>query len=116
MQFRKNFHIAKPIDEFKVDRLIENYPKHFKTPKYLTFIKTMLREGWSVKMYEVERSKYVFIYKDDTIYKVRFSNHKPIYSRQMANDCDFYVGISYKQVSTTEEIISKIKNHDTQLL
>jgi hypothetical protein len=73
------------------------------------FIREMLREGWEVKIYEVDRSKYVFITKDDFIFKIRFSNHKPIYQRQKANDCDFYVGISHRQTFTTEEVIKKIK-------
>lgn len=108
-RFRKNFHLAKEIDSFKCDRLIENYPAHFNTPKYLTFIRHMLDEGWSVKLYEVDRSKYVFVYREDFLFKIRFSNHKPIYGKEVTRDCDFYVGISHKQVSTTDQIIQKIK-------
>lgn len=107
--FRTNFHVAKEINGFRCDRLIEQYPPQFKTPKYLVFIREMLREGWEVKIYEVDRSKYVFITKDDFIFKIRFSNHKPIYQRQKANDCDFYVGISHKQTFTIEQVITKIK-------
>lgn len=108
MPFRKNFHIAKEIDLFRIDRKIDNYPGHFSTPKYLTFMKKMLSEGWRVKLYEVGRSKYVFVFKDKLLFKIRFSNHKPIYQKEVESDCDFYVGISHKQVSTTEEIIKKI--------
>lgn len=108
-KFRKNFHIAKEINGFRCDRLIERYPPQYATPKYLVFIREMLRDGWEVKIYEVERSKYVFITKDDFIFKIRFSNHKPIYAKQRANDCDFYVGISHKKTFTTEQVIQKIK-------
>lgn len=108
--FRTNFHVAKEINGFRCDRLIEQYPPQYNTPKYLLFLREMLQDGWEAKIYEVERSKYVFITKDELIFKVRFSNHKPIYQRQKANDCDFYVGISHKQAQTTEEVIRKIKD------
>lgn len=88
--------------------MIANYPPHFTTPKYLTFIRTMLDDGWNVKLYEVDRSKYVFVFREDFLFKIRFSNHKPIYGKEITKDCDFYVGISHKQVSTTEKVIKKI--------
>jgi len=109
-KFRANYHVAKEINGFRCDAMIEKYPPQYSTPKYLLFMREMLRDGWEAKIYEVERSKYVFITKDDFIFKIRFSNHKPIYQRQKANDCDFYVGISHKQTFTTEQVIEKIKN------
>lgn len=112
-KFRVNFHVAKEINAMRCDRMIENYPKEYSTPKYLTFMQRMLKEGWGVKLHEVNRSKYVFITKGDHIFKIRFSNHKPLYHKQRSNDCDFYVGISHKQVHTTEEIIRIIKEKTT---
>lgn len=72
-------------------------------------MKSMLNDGWEVKLYEVKRSKYVFVSKHNMLFKIRFSNHKPIYEKEMKSDCDFYVGISHKQVSTTDQVIQKIK-------
>ena len=71
-------------------------------------MKTMIENGWECRVYKVRISKYVFITKGDEIYKIRFSNHKPIYYKELENDCDFYVGVSHTQVSTTEQIISKL--------
>lgn len=68
----------------------------------------MLEKGWRVKLYTARVSKYVFVLKEGEIYKIRFSNHRPLYEKEMENDCDFYVGISHFQTSTTEQIIKKI--------
>lgn len=108
MKFRKNYHLAKKWKLGKVQGMIENYPKKYATPKYLLFIKKMLENGWFVKVYVCRVSKYVFITKGDEIFKIRFSNHKPLYQKEQEEDCDYYVGISHNQISTTEEIIKKI--------
>lgn len=107
-KFKKNHHLAKKWDLGKVGKAIENYPAQYRTPKYLLFIKHWIEAGWDVRVYEVRVSKYVFIEKGDYIFKIRFSNHKPIESREQQSDCDYYVGISNHQTSTTEEIIKKI--------
>jgi len=75
----------------------------------MTFMWQMIKSGWEVKLHVVKDSKYVFVTKGDLIFKIRFSSHKPSFRRQQKNDCDFYVGISHKQVFTTDEIIQKIK-------
>ena len=106
MEFKKNFHLARKVNLKKVNAMIENYPKKFQTPKYLIFVKTMLENGWKVKIYVANKvSKYVFIFRENEIKKIRFSNHKPLYQKEEENDCDYYVGISHKQVSTTEELM-----------
>jgi hypothetical protein len=105
MTFKKNFHLAR---ECKIDWVLKKmrtYPKGFDKPKYLRFILRMLREGWQAKLYVANKvSKYVFVYKGDEIYKIRFSNHKPLVSKELDNDCDFYAGISNLHVTKTETI------------
>jgi len=91
-----------------IKREIETYPSKYPTPKYLLFMHEMLLNGWKVQLYTAEVSKYVFVSKDDLIFKIRFSNHKPRYSREIENDCDYYVGISHLQSKTTSEIIQII--------
>lgn len=108
LPFRKNIHLARKCKLSDINILIDTYPKRYPTPKYLLFIKQMLESGWEVKLYKSGVSKYVFTIKGNDIFKIRFSNHKPIYGRQLENDCDFYVGISHAQVYTTEQIIAKI--------
>lgn len=110
MKFKKNYHLARRYGLGKVEAMILNYPKQYSAPKYLEFIKTMIGLGWEVKVYVARVSKYIFITKGDNIFKIRFSNHKPLYEKEIENDCDFYVGISHKQVATTDEIIGKLKN------
>jgi len=107
MKFKINYHLARNISPTKVKSLIENYPKQFPKPKYLLFIDEMLKNGWRVKLHQVKVSKYLFVTKDDEIYKIRFSNHKPLYEREIENDCDYYVGISHKQISTTDDLIKR---------
>lgn len=110
MQFKKNLHLAKEFSLIKTTGMIASYPKQYPTPKYLIFIREMLKNGYTVKVYTAGISKYIFIIKDDEIYKIRFSNHKPLYLKECENDCDFYVGISHMTVNTTEQIIAKILN------
>lgn len=107
-KFKKNIHIAKKQKLQSVKTRIRQYPKQYSTPKYLIFIKTMLEAGWDVKLYVAKVSKYVFIIRDDVVFKIRFSNHKPLLFKEEESDCDFYVGISHKQVSTTEQLIKKL--------
>jgi len=108
MQFKKNYHRAKGCRLQKINKMIENYPSKFPTPKYLIFIKTMIENGWRVKLLKIKVSKYVFVLKNEKIFKIRFSNHKPIHYKELENDCDFYVGISHEQVTTTEQLIKKL--------
>jgi len=108
MRFKINFHVAKPIDEFLINRLINEYPKQYSTPKYLIFIRKMIQKGWEARLHTVEASKYVFVYREDLIYKIRFSNHKPSYLRQQKKDSDFYVGISHKGKALLTEDVIKI--------
>lgn len=108
LPFKRNFHIAKRMRLEKVEHLIETYPDQYPTPKYLSFIKKFLEDGWNVKIYEVRVSKYIFVYTETKIYKIRFSNHKPLYQKEIENDCDYYVGISHKATHTTDQIINLI--------
>lgn len=108
MKFKKNFHLAKPITCQKVNREIKHYPQKFPVPKYLLFIKKMIDSGWKVKLYKAGVSKYVFIVKGNDIFKIRFSNHRPLYYKELEEDCDYYVGVSHFQVLNTEKLIQKI--------
>lgn len=108
-KFKKNFHVAKKLNIESVTKLIKNYPAQYTTPKYLTFCKCMIEKGWKVRMYKAETvSKYIFVEKDNKIFKIRFSNHKPSIFKELQEDSDYYVGVSNKQVLTTEEIIKKL--------
>lgn len=107
--FKKNYHLAKEWRLPKVRKMIENYPKPFAPAKYLLFMEQMIKAGWRVKLYKAGVSKYIFIEKGTDLFKIRFSNHKPLYGREIENDCDFYVGVSHTQVSTTEQILEKLK-------
>lgn len=108
LPFKVNFHIAKKVTKKDIQYRIDNRNKAYPVSKYLLFIRDMLAAGWRVKLYEVKASKYVFIYNDSNIYKVRFSNHKPLFSREMKNDCDFYAGVSNQDCMTTDEIKNAI--------
>lgn len=107
--FKRNLHIARRIKLNGVNKEIENYPKQYQTPKYLLFIKTMIENGSKVKIYKAGVSKYVFVITDTDTYKIRFSNHRPIFSKEIEEDCDFYVGVSHRNCQTTEEIINIIQ-------
>lgn len=105
---KKNYHRAKPINLGKIKSMIKKYPQKFPTPKYMTFVESLIHCGFLVKVYQARVSKYVFVKKDGEITKIRFSNHKPRLDRETEEDCDYYVGISNFQTSKTEEVVKKI--------
>ena len=111
---KKNIHKAVNVKISKVLHSIEHYPKQYSTPKYLLFIKDMLELGYEVKLYVAKLSKYVFVTKDGTTHKIRFSNHRPIKEKELEEDCDFYVGKSNFQCSTTEQIKERIVEGKTK--
>lgn len=113
MPFKANIHLAREVTlenlKKEMDEYSTRYDSKYPTPKYMRFMRELLESGWRVKLYEARVSKYVFVSKGEHLYKIRFSNHKPIYAKERDNDCDYYVGISHKQVSTTEKILSILK-------
>lgn len=86
----------------------------FSTPKYVEFIEEMLKLGYKVKLHEAyeTRSKYVTVYGGhDLEFKVRFSNHAPIRARELAGDCNFFVGVTHTGTRTTGMAISATKEY-----
>ena len=108
MQFKKNYHKAHRCNLQATTQKISGYARtQYVAPKSLRFILRMLREKCEVRLYiprSNKISKYVFVSKDDRIFKIRFSNHKPIVQKELDNDCDFYAGISNLKTMTTEAI------------
>ncbi len=83
-------------------------------PKYLQFIEAMLIAGYKVSLHEAyeTHSKYVTVHGGhDLQFKVRFSNHKPIYQREIAKDCDFFVGVTHTGTRTTAMAIAATKEY-----
>lgn len=64
-------------------------------------------------LYEARQtfSKYITVRHQGRQFKVRFSNHKPIRSRQFSNDCDFWVGFHHEGWSKTEDAVVATKAH-----
>lgn len=82
-------------------------------PKWISFCEEMLNLGYKVTVYEVDstNSKYVRVYgAGDTSYQVRFSNHKPNRRRELAGDCDFFVGVTHTGTRTTGMAIQAVKD------
>lgn len=74
-------------------------------PQWIRFCEAALRSGLSVSLYEARRtvSKYVTLRRGGMTFKVRFSDHRPIASREHAGDCDFFVGVTNRTVTTTDD-------------
>ena len=83
-------------------------------PKWIGFCEVMLGHGYTLTLYEARQtfSKYVTVSKAGIKpFKVRFSNHKPIYQREVAEDCDFFVGVTNLRVTNTSQAISAVLTH-----
>ncbi|MDT6940782.1 hypothetical protein RI570_21330 [Brucella pseudogrignonensis] len=82
--------------------------------KWIGFCEDALDLGLSLRLYEAKHtvSKYITVSNDrGKEFKVRFSNHRPIKAREEANDCDFFVGVSNKNVTTTVQALQAVKSH-----
>lgn len=84
--------------------------KGFTKQKWISFCEVLLEKGFTIKLYEAREtvSKYITIYQNDKYYRVRFSNHKPNYSREKNKDCDFFVGVTHTGVRTTNDALKAI--------
>lgn len=86
----------------------------YNKPKWIQFCERMIDAGLIVTLYEARRtvSKYVTV-KDESgkRYKVRFSNHRPIPAREASADCNFFVGVTNRTVTTTGEAIRATFSH-----
>lgn len=87
------------------------YKKGYPVPKWITFCQTLMSEGYEIVLYEARQtvSKYVTVQRGAKRYKVRFSNHKPIERRELAGDCDFFVGVTHHSVTTTEQALVAVR-------
>lgn len=77
------------------------------SPKWILFCRVMLRRGFTIRLYEAQRtvSKYVTVMRDEKAFKVRFSDHAPIFEREANGDCDFFVGhTNFGKTSTNDAL------------
>lgn len=84
--------------------------KGYQKTKWIIFCEEMLEAGFSCSLYEAKQtnSKYITVKKGRLTLKVRFSDHRPIYQRELAGDCDFFVGITHTGVRTTKDAIDYV--------
>lgn len=93
--------------EFLIER--EKFAKSlgYQKQKWVEFCEVMLKRGYRVTLYEAKqtRSKYLTVHKEQRRFKVRFSDHAPILRRELAADCDFFVGKTNMVWTTTQQAI-----------
>lgn len=84
--------------------------KGFSKQKWISFCEVLISKGFSIKIYEAREtvSKYITVFKDGKYFRVRFSNHKPNYTREKNKDCDFFVGVTHTGIRTTEDALKAI--------
>lgn len=93
------------ITKEKIRHAIKTYPSQYPTPKYLLFIQRALEANFRVYLIRAKttHSKYVHVRFKNKVYKVRFSDHKPNYSSEEQESCNFFVGVTNLTVTTTED-------------
>jgi|JI7StandDraft_1071085.scaffolds.fasta_scaffold145277_5 hypothetical protein len=95
--------------EFLQSRIVPigPYPKQ----KWIEFCETLMAEGYTLSLYEARAtvSKYITVRSQGKAFKVRFSNHKPIKGKEMAGDCDFFVGRTHTGVRTTGDALIAVR-------
>jgi hypothetical protein len=101
-----NKHVDQSFLDHRYGRIADKYPKQ----KWIVFCEEMLRQGYDVFLYEATQtvSKYITVKKSRRIFKVRFSDHKPIKHRESSGDCDFFVGRTNISVTTTDQAIQAV--------
>jgi len=105
----KKRHPKDKATNLKVDRMFlrarQLRAKGFPKAKWIEFCEICLEAGYTVHLYEARKtySKYITVSLDDIRpFKVRFSNHKPIHSRELNGDCDYFVGHTNLRVTNTD--------------
>lgn len=86
----------------------------YEKPKWIVFCECLLSKGLTVHLYEARKtfSKYVTVSDaSGRSFKVRFSNHKPIASREARGDCHFFVGVTNQKVTTTGMALDATLKH-----
>ena len=86
----------------------------FPKPKWIRFCEVLLAEGYTLTIYEARQtaSKYITVsYAGVGAFKVRFSNHKPIANRELAGDCDFFVGITNFTRTHSLQAVQAVRAH-----
>lgn len=84
----------------------------YRPAKWTWLCRELLKCGYEVGLYEAKKtfSKYIHIKKNGKKFKVRISNHFPNKQKELAGDCDFFVGITHTGVRTTEDALAAIKD------
>lgn len=87
--------------------IAKGYPK----AKWVVFCEAMLKRGVTLTLYEAKHtfSKYITVHNGPKQFKVRFSNHKPIYEREAKGDCDFFVGHSNFGITNTNDALRAVR-------
>lgn len=83
-----------------------------KKQQWVSFCEIMLEKGFELYLYEAQRtvSKYITVSDGRYEYKVRFSNHKPIFARKINGDCDFFVGrTNLKTTHTAQAVLATMR-------
>lgn len=85
----------------------------FKKQKWVEFCEIMLKHGFHLELYEAKRtvSKYITVSNRIATFKVRFSNHAPIKTREVAGDCDFFVGKTHLGITNTSQAVEAVLKH-----
>lgn len=88
----------------------------FQKQRWIEFCERLIADGFSLTLYEARRtaSKYITVTKGGRSFKVRFSNHKPIKGRELAGDCDFFVGMTHTGTRTTHDALAAVAQHFAQ--
>lgn len=91
---------------YLASRVSDTYGKQ----KWISFCETLILQGFDLYLYEARKtvSKYITIKQGKKRFKVRFSNHKPIYYKEVQRDCDFFVGVSNLGTTTTEDALQAV--------
>jgi hypothetical protein len=104
---------VKVTREFLNQRHEWNSARGYPKSRWIAFCETLIAAGFHVSLYEAKEtlSKYVTISDGDSKYLVRFSNHRPNKRRELAGDCDFFVGVTHTGVRTTDDALEAVSRH-----
>ena len=94
--------------------LLSRMPRKKKdTQKWVQFCLRMMKAGLTVHLYEARQtlSKYLTVSHGDRSFKVRFSDHAPNYNREVEGDCEFFVGVTNLDTTTTGQAMQATLRH-----
>ena len=111
----------KPLNQELVDMDYLNERKRrltargFPVSRWIVLVESLMALGLQVTVYEppTTHSKYIraYVHLEGPCFKIRVSDHKPVFAKEALGDCDFFVGVTNLGVTSIRDAEQAVIRH-----